>query len=232
MVSVSKKKENIKIVKIKCSNCGNGIRNHAVLKEHSESQDEEFYVWSCTYQICKCQGCDTIRFRQEYTDDISGDYDQEGNYIPEIDIKVYPEESKLDLNDNFKHSKDLPPKVKLIYSETVTAINTGLNILSGGGLRAIVESICKDKKIEGKNLEHKVDGLKNMDFLTKAQADLLHEERYIGNKSLHEIEVTPIRDLLDGLEIVESMLKTIYVLPTKAALLKSKRIKKDGNTDK
>jgi hypothetical protein len=100
------------------------------------------------------------------------------------------------------------------------------NTLAGGGLRAIVEAVCLDQKVTGKNLQDRIDQLAASGLLAKTQADLLHEERYIGNTALHEIEAPGRSDIEDGLQIVESLLNTIYIAPIKAERLKKKRLKK------
>jgi hypothetical protein len=51
----------------------------------------------------------------------------------------------------------------------------------------------------------------------------LHEERYIGNDALHEMITPTKQDLEDGLKIVETIMNAIYVLPKRAARLKSNR---------
>lgn len=218
-------KEKSKAIKIKCSDCGGGSRNHIIVKDYKVSGSDGQIDWGATYQICQCQGCDSVRFRQSewFSEDYY--YDDDGNIIMDEKVTIFPNEQLTNYSSAFTFSSELPEQILTIYEETIKAINMQMNILAGGGLRAIVEAICKDKKVQGRNLEDKIDELKAKDFLTKSQADLLHEERYIGNKALHEIEPTPIKDLQDGLEIIESMLKTIYVLPDKAERLKKKRLK-------
>jgi hypothetical protein len=118
---------------------------------------------------------------------------------------------------------ELPSSIARIYKEVVIAFNAGAFILAGGGLRAIVEAICQDKDVPGKNLEQKINQLVERKLLATAQADLLHEERYIGNAALHEILSPSRRDVIDGLEIIETLLSTLYVLPGKAERLRGKR---------
>jgi hypothetical protein len=112
--------------------------------------------------------------------------------------------------------------VSRIYSETVIAFNAGALTLAGGGLRAIVEAICIEKKVAG-NLRQKIDDLVAKGLLAKPQADLLHEERYIGNAALHEILPPGKQEVEDGLAIVEGLMNTVYVLPLRAARLRKKR---------
>jgi hypothetical protein len=120
-------------------------------------------------------------------------------------------------------TRGFPDRVSRIYGETATAFNSGLSVLTGGGLRAIVEAICIDQDVAGGNLSAKIDALVNQNILSQPQADLLHEERYLGNTALHEIDPPSAQDLKDGLDIVEGLLRTIYVLPERAARLRAGR---------
>ena len=77
--------------------------------------------------------------------------------------------------------------------------------------------------VDGRNLQAKIEGLVTKNLLARPQADALHEERYLGNVALHEIEKPTQPDLEDGLQIVEGLMHTIFVLPTHAASLGKKR---------
>ena len=186
-----------KTIRVPCNKCG-GQRNHAVLQEHVEEWSEEDGGWweRSRYQVCKCQGCDTVRFREEYTDPTTRD--DYGETTPTI--RVYPERRAQRHKDNERLAK--LSVVGSIYAETVAAFNADCLILAGGGLRATVEAICKERKIAGKNLEEKIDALVSNQLLAKPQADLLHEERYIGNTALHEVERPSATDVSILLEIV------------------------------
>ena len=134
-------------------------------------------------------------------------------------VTVYPErrQQRHLINDVITNL----PIIGAIYAETVAAFNADCLILAGGGLRATVEAICKEKSIVGKNLQERIDGLVTQQLLAKPQADLLHEERYIGNAALHEIERPNASDIAIGIEIVEGLLNTIYILPRRAEELRS-----------
>jgi hypothetical protein len=62
-----------------------------------------------------------------------------------------------------------------------------------------VEAICIDRKVSGQDLQKKIDDLVSKGLLEKPQADLLHEERYIGNAALHEILPPAKQEIEDGL---------------------------------
>jgi hypothetical protein len=208
-----------KEIKAYCDRCGGGVRNHIAIKEYSftreieEISEYEFHA----YQIIKCRGCDKIRFCQLSM--FSDDLDEQGNQLEKV--TVYPETKP--------GSRSVNPRLRVIrrigqiYLETMTAFNGGANILAGGGLRAIVEAICQDQGITGRTLQAKIDELAERGLLTKPQAELLHEERFIGNAALHELEPPAENELTLGLDIIEGLLSTIYILPTKAEQLRRAR---------
>jgi len=206
--------------KVPCTTCGGEPRNHEVVCELSipwvdEGNGEE---GGTTYQICRCKGCDQVRFREKswstyYLDPETGDY--------EPSIRIYPEalgSARLPIETG-----EMPDDVSRIYAETIIAFNAGALTLTGGGLRAIVEAICIAQEVSGSNLQIKIDNLAAKGLLAKNQAELLHEERYIGNAALHEMLPPSKQEVEDGLAIVEGLLNTIYVLPLRAARLRKTR---------
>ena len=59
----------------------------------------------------------------------------------------------------------------------------------------MVEGICLNNAIKGGNLQEKIDELAMQNLLTKTQAELLHEERYLGNAALHELATPSNQDM-------------------------------------
>jgi len=62
-----------------------------------------------------------------------------------------------------------------------------LPVLAGVGLRALIEAVCRDQGINGGNLEALIGGLATNGILSKAQADILHTHRFLGNAAAHEV---------------------------------------------
>jgi len=214
-----------KNVKMPCVSCGGWPKNHRVLCEHvvtghDEDGSPDRYDY---FQICQCLGCDNVAFRHSATS--REDVDDEDNH-PET-VKIYPSVSRAEAHAVNVNS--FPRQVAAIYTETVAAFNAGALTLAGGGLRAIVEGICIDRQVTGRNLKEKIDALVAERLLAQPQAELLHEERYIGNAALHELLAPSKEEIKDGLAIVEGLLRTIYVLPLHAEKLKKKRQQRAGS---
>jgi len=205
-------------IRVFCGNC-EGFKNHKVIaKREVRSHEDDPYHWGEDHYFCQCAGCDTYCYAvAEYTED---DFD---NYTGEMDYrwKTYPfsKNSRKPLDD----VDDFPQKVKLIYQETIGALNAQLPVLTAIGLRAIIEAICVEQGVAGRNLEKKIDGLATSGVLSTAQAKILHGHRFLGNIAVHEVVSANPRELIAALEIAEAMLKTIYVLPSLSAQIKTGR---------
>lgn len=211
----------VESIRVRCVECGGEERNHDVIYDHEEhavsSDGGDISVWT-HYQIVKCKGCNTVRFREFYY--CTEDLDTQGDLL-ECEVKTYERSGGNKYLDNIKDH--IPSNIEKLYRETVQCFNARANTLAGGGLRATVEAICRDQKAKGKNLLERINALVGMDVLAKTQAELLQEERYIGNKALHEMKTPDDQDILDGLAIVEGLIKTVYVLPVHAERLRVKR---------
>lgn len=202
-----------------CDSCGGAETLHTVVEEYEHTWSTPSSAGKDSSQIIECNGCRDVRYRdlKWSTNDIDDDTGR-----PRLHTTIYPaptqRRSGMDVSV-------LPKRVGRIYSETLKAMAAGAPTLTAGGLRAIVEAICLDQGVSGANLQSKIDTLEKRNLLTKPQAELLHEERYLGNAALHELVEPAAQDLNDGLDIIETLLTTIYVLPSKAKRLREGRNK-------
>lgn len=84
-------------------------------------------------------------------------------------------------------------------------------MLAGVGFRAVIEAICLDKSISGRNLETQINNLSRNRLITDKESERLHAVRFLGNDSIHEMLVPTERALYLVLEIIEHLLKNIYL---------------------
>lgn len=103
--------------------------------------------------------------------------------------------------------------MRRIYNETLKALNEELPVLAGIGIRAIVETVCKDKDSIGANLQDKIDDLVTQDVLTKEGADILHKLRTLGNDAVHEVKPHDNVQLGLALDVIHHLLQGVYILP-------------------
>jgi len=195
------------------------------------------------FQIVRCKGCDTISFRHQIW---SSDY-TDGGYSDGIFEDLYPKRTEIDIERPYCAVKGLPRNLEIIYRETVDAYNFGLRTLCAGGLRALLEGICKNQNITSgqvkskttgifekrSNLEGKIEGMSQEGLITIGQSKILHGHRYLGNEALHDLQRPSTDELEVAIDIVEHILLGIYELPQKGKdfdLYTSKRKKSHDTT--
>ncbi len=146
--------------------------------------------------------------------------DQNGKQI--YDSTYYP--SRKQQHIQLKRFRKLPQKLAGLYKESVEAYNNKLLILCAAGLRALIEGICVDKNIAGKNLETKIDAM--IFILPQNIVENLHSFRFMGNEALHELNPPDKKNLHLAIEVSEDLMNYLYELDYKASQLKKEKKKK------
>jgi len=191
---------------------------HVILKSVDEYGKEEYtdwsIVWDSHHQIIQCRGCKTVSFRKVHSNSEEEEQVGENEWAPKIHEQLFPArlEGRKGLSKNVLR---IPQNVRLIYKETNRALVSDLPVLTGIGIRAIVETVCKDQKAEGNNLLKKIDSLLNKKLLTPAGAEILHNLRVLGNKSAHEVKPHNAEQLSVGMDVIDHLLLDVYILPFK-----------------
>jgi hypothetical protein len=202
-----------------CMKCA-GKTAHKVLASadlrRNEEHNDESFSWNTDYQIVQCLGCKTISFRIASTN--SEDYhlvgqDGQGNpeYESSIDETLYP--PRIEGVKGLGHTHYLPSNVRRIYEETLIALSCQAPVLSGIGLRALLETVCKEKHATGSDLLKRIDSLVSAGILTPASAAILHKIRTLGNAAAHEVKPHSDNQLRLAMDVVEHLLKDVYILP-------------------
>lgn len=207
-----------------CLTC-NRQTNHKVI--NSAEYVSEYAVPSFSidaydnYQIIECQGCEAISFRHSHCDSEHIDVDEWGQAEYSETEKLFPPryQGRPDLDG----WNNLPQKVRSIYKETLSAFRSGIPILTGIGLRAIVETICVERKAAGKDLLSKIDDLVTQHALTPDGALILHSLRVMGNEAAHEVKPHSLEKLNIAFDVVEYVLQGVYILPERAKTLPSSK---------
>lgn len=201
--------------KFVCKEC-RGETMHQVVTTYKEHWAEDFDRHSVEgiirSQIIQCLGCESVSFRVTSTNTEDFDYD-EHNVIDYFEtVTFYPSRSEGLRSIN---RYELPSNVGCIYEETVLAIENNQTILAGIGIRALIETICRDLEIKGKNLYSKIEDLAQKNIVTKEGAYALHKLRILGNDAAHEVKSHTKAQLLVAIGIIEHMLDGTYILPNK-----------------
>lgn len=234
-----------------CASCKTET-NHTVAQSVDTSASELYHFgpdeddvgsvdWKDWYQIIQCLGCDTFSFRHKNWFSEAQEYYGPNQFHDGITTVLYPPRSKDILNT--KDFYNVPKNLRSIYKEVVNCFNGDSPVLCAAGLRATIEGLCaaqavtdgpvEIKKKDGTvkverrdNLEGKISGLCEKGILTKSNANILHEHRYLGNSAVHELTRPAEEDLRLAIEIIEHVLESLYEIPEKADVLRANRAKK------
>lgn len=224
-------KKNKETDRIYCANCKR-VTAHDILchemKTYTPNNTPEMEIDFAhgEWEILRCRGCDEVSFKETWgtSEDL----------YPSV--KLYPDRGKNIFPT--KTYRNVPRRLRRIYREVIKCYNNEISTLCAAGLRALIEGICKDKKIKagpveitkrcGKkevkrrsNLEGKIEGMVEKNHLTRKHGDILHDIRFLGNESLHDLE-EPFNDELKlAIEIVEHTLENLYEIPGKGEELHS-----------
>jgi hypothetical protein len=192
-----------KQIKARCLTCKRDTA-HRIFADFRDYNREENGCWiDKHFQIIGCLGCDTYSFRQTLNDNI---FSEEEEPLEEL---WPPRKVRAAVDHQFR----LPKGVIRVYVETNKALNNDQRILGAIGIRALVEAVCKHKRAKGRNLKFRIDNLVTRGVLTKGQARVLHQTRFMGNKAAHETK-PPSKEVLEyAMQIAEHMLTAVYLLP-------------------
>lgn len=164
------------------------------------------------YRLWVCMGCEKGLLEEEYTNDA-----MPGQYA---EFEYFPKRSQRFLM--VKRYSKLKPELRTIYQEAITCYNEQALILCTAGLRALLEGICQDKKIKGKNLKAKIEGLKAI-LPNKNIIRNLHHFRFMGNDAVHELTAPKPTEVALAIGVIEDLLNFFYELDYKASQLREMR---------
>ncbi|MEX1185809.1 MAG: DUF4145 domain-containing protein [Gemmatimonadaceae bacterium] len=210
-----------KEVRLSCSAC-NRETTHTIVRSAEyvgNYEDGDFGVtgWD-EYQVVECKGCQAMSFRHSSRDTEDASYDPYTQQeVLHERVAVYPH--RLPGRHTIQDTYLLPPTIRRAYEETVQALAADMPVLAGVGIRAIVESVCKDRGAQGINLEQRIDDLIAQGALTKAGAEILHSLRVMGNAAAHEVKPHSISALSIAMDVVEHTLNGLYIIPQRASAL-------------
>jgi hypothetical protein len=203
-------------MKAYCPNCKKQTNSDVLKEERIGSSGDDDYEWTEVHYFLKCRGCDTFSYAIATTTEADWDPQTGECYVT---WKNYPSGNGARTEMEDWHS--FPPKLAAVYKEVVGAMNAQLPVLAGIGLRVLIEGICNEKGVPGKDLKEKIDGLASAGVMAADQAALLHSHRFLGNVAAHEITAARPKELVAALEIAETVLKTLYILPELSAEIKT-----------
>lgn len=220
----TEKDKNIgEIINAFCGTCKRNTRQKILsdieVSGLEETEDTFIYGWNDQHQIIQCQGCESILFRKthmnsEDMDHFQGSDGWEAEYMLFEDYYPRSELNRTSIGDYHI----LPDNLQRIYKEAITALNNNSPVLTAIGIRAIIETVCKDKNTSGRDLYSRINDLVVQGVLTKDGSDILHKLRGLGNEAAHEVKPHSNAQLGLAFDVIEHLLQGVYILPHHAKL--------------
>lgn len=196
------------------------VINQVKVDTLTKASDVEIPVTK-TFLTLQCRGCDNVCLLISNTDHDCLD-PQTGEPATVETIHPTPFRSDREILESYH----IPDKVKTIYEETIKAFNEGLLILSAVGVRTVIEALAIEQNIKVRGIASKIRRMVEEDLITQDNANLLDLVRYIGNLATHEIKKQHKYDLSLCIDIVENIIKNLYIHPQRAK--ESKEMIKGG----
>ncbi|MDQ9020708.1 DUF4145 domain-containing protein [Acinetobacter sichuanensis] len=196
-----------------CNECDKST-NHTVLAQHDWHSDPNDYSYAQYHKLVKCLGCDSVSLRIEDHEIESAYQISDDEWVVPQTITTFPK--KLQNHKKIDNDYLIPQLVRNIYNEVLLTLQEDAKILSSLGLRACIESVCNHLEITGGNLAIRINKLTTAGYISKKDAERLHAIRFMGNDSAHEIKAPKEDSLKIALEIVEHLLKSVFILPEQA----------------
>lgn len=197
-----------KEVECPCGVCNAEVAHtvHAVIEERTavccEYGCDNFYT---AHQLVQCCGCKTVSLRVLSDSDIDRPNSSPViSYFPGRVVGL----NKVEL-------QYLPAQLLQIFKETLEALGNGQLVLAGVGVRAIIETMCKDRQAQGGDLHKKINWLHGQGFVTQDGLKILHQLRILGNAAAHEVTAHSEEKLKTAMAVVIHMIEMIYVIPVK-----------------
>ena len=203
-----------------CNTC-RGATHHELKavhpREYHETQGQPPKEWLVFWEKFEsrfwiCRGCDTATLEEAYTNMGMIDPHTEDHVW---ESALYPKRTTGDLRR--KRFRQLGKKLGAIYREVIESFNSDLSISCAVGLRALLEGICADKDVAGKDLYHRIEGLQS--HLPSNIVESLHSFRFMGNVAAHELQAPTRNELQLAIEVMEDLLNFLYELEYKARRL-------------
>ena len=218
--------------RVYCNRCGRET-NHVCKGEHRHEYTEldgpggrpTGWWHRNIYRLLICAGCETATLEESYTDVSHYDPEQDDDFYYQISYSPQRKHG----SQRVKRFRQLPKKLDQIYSEAVQAYNATLHVLCAVGLRALIEGICTDKGIKGRNLQERIDALEGL--LPKNIVENLHNFRFMGNEAVHELTAPGDTELRLAIEVCEDLLNYLYDLDYKTSRLAIARKRRKKQED-
>ena len=205
------------IMKVFCNQCSH-ISKHDVVSEHivrtdldetavglaEVSTEPEPYdpYFSDRYNLLQCRGCGSVCLRHQSE--------------PEEEVRFYPPRIFRRLPE---WRARLPQLMGSLVEEVYSALAADSCRLAVMGARALIDMVIAEKVGDQGPFRQKLQALVEQGSIGKVNAEHLAAALDAGSAAAHRGHVPSAEAVVHVMEIVENLLKAVYVLPGAAEVL-------------
>lgn len=180
----------------------------------AKPQDTEYRV--DLYSVCLCRRCNQPFLIKQSLYGIPGEFETITN-----ETILYPGESKL-LHEN------LPKNVKKAYKQAAQSLHASLFESCILMSRKCLEAVCKTLDAKGKDLNARLENLREAGHIDTRLLNWAHQVRLIGNEAAHDIDAPVTKeDARDVFDFTEAILIYVFSLTKRFESLQKRRTQND-----
>jgi Domain of unknown function (DUF4145) len=201
-----------KTVRVHCNSCGRETK-HAVRCAYTMVRGD--YIEDInstleekeTFETLQCLGCEEITVRQ------SAEHEAYGQAVPQF----YP--PRISRRTPAWIDK-LPHKIRKIVDEVYRALQANSPVLATMGARTILDLVILDKVGDVGTFSEKLAALEQQGYVGRKNREFVLAALETGSAAAHRGIAPKVDDLNRVMDIVESLLESIYVLEEAAKHLR------------
>lgn len=197
----------------RCNSCALDT-NHQVLFEttiETEEQlsEEDVVSYQDDWKMIQCCGCDSISMIKEswcsWECDESGNYQKQISYFPP---RIFKQPPKWIQDDHF--GEFLPNEIGTLLSELYVTLQNNCVAAATMLMRSIIETVMISKCGDTGTFNDKLQKLESLGDIGMKEKDMLSSLIEAGHAATHRNFFLSKSDVVDLVEILESLLTKIY----------------------
>jgi hypothetical protein len=200
--------------------------------DQDREQYGDTYEEQDDYILIQCCGCDDIRLKVTSRTELYGNPYEDSVVYPPDQIRHWPEWVYTDLQmapnifgrpEKNPGRRELLAEIRKFLREIYQALGGGSHRLAIMGVRALVERIMIQEVGDRHSFEQNINAFFESGYVAVAQQEMFRSQIEAGHAAMHRGWEPKRDDVMTVLDIVESLIKALYVDQKRAATV-AKRI--------
>jgi hypothetical protein len=202
--------EKYSLERVHCNSCRQSTEHRLLnrVEDRGRSEDGEFQ-WATTHDTLQCCGCQEVVLRRRFDSSESDPEQPEIRYFP-------PPVSRHPPSWQF----DIPYHLRVVLDEVYRSLDANTRSLPMVGARTLVDMLMVEKVGDVGTFKEKLKKLVTAGFVSASNQEVLEAALDAGNAAAHRGHRPKASEVSAVMDIVESLLQAVYVLPDMAQSLK------------